>query len=74
MPVGRVQVGENRIRRDLGDIKALAQNIAAVGRLLHPIVVTVEGKLVAGLRRLEAVKLLGWEEIEVTIIGGENEH
>ena len=67
MPVGAIQVDSNRIRHDLGNIKQLAENIALVG-LLHPIVVTMNGKVVAGARRLEALKHLGWKEIPVTIM------
>lgn len=35
--------------------------------LLHPVVVTAEGRLVAGHRRLEAVRSLGWPDVEVTV-------
>lgn len=56
-------IGE-RFRKDLGDLTDLAKSIEKVG-LLHPIVVTEEGKLVAGMRRLEAWKLLGREEKEI---------
>lgn len=61
MSVYGIALGE-RHRRDLGDIDALARSIAEVG-LLHPIVVTSEGKLIAGERRLMAVRSLGWDEI-----------
>jgi hypothetical protein len=44
-----------RYRKDLGDLRTLAQSIGDVG-LLHPIVVTPEGRLVAGQRRLEACR------------------
>lgn len=57
-----------RFRRDVGDITALAESIAAVG-LLHPIVVTKDLKLVCGERRLRAVRdVLGLAKIEATII------
>lgn len=49
-----------RYRKDLGDLRPLADSIAEVG-LLHPIVVTAEGLLIAGQRRLEACRLLGWK-------------
>jgi ParB family chromosome partitioning protein len=52
MPITAIEIG-HRFRRDLGDIDALAQNIADVG-LLHPVVVTPNGELIAGLRRLRA--------------------
>ncbi len=51
-----------RHRRELGDIAVLAKSIQEVG-LLHPIVVDSEKRLIAGRRRLEAAKMLGWKEI-----------
>jgi ParB family transcriptional regulator, chromosome partitioning protein len=55
-----------RDRSDLGDIASLAASIKAVG-LLHPIVVTASHALVAGGRRLAAVRSLGWTEAPVTV-------
>ena len=66
LPVADIKVG-SRHRRDLGDIDALAQNIAEVG-LLHPIVVTPVGLLIAGERRLDAYQKLGRERIPVTVL------
>jgi ParB/RepB/Spo0J family partition protein len=66
MNIGAIKVG-NRHRRDLGDINELAASIAAIG-LLHPIVVTPDGKLIAGERRLEAAKLLGWINVPVNLV------
>jgi len=57
---------EKRIRKDYGDIEGLAQSIKEHG-LLQPIVITPDGTLIAGERRLEAVKLLGWTEIKTCI-------
>jgi len=67
LPVGKVIVGE-RCRRDLGDVDALARSIADIG-LLHPIVITPERRLVAGERRLEAAKSLGWKTVPVAVVG-----
>jgi ParB family transcriptional regulator, chromosome partitioning protein len=67
MPVDAIRIDSDRLRRDLGNIEELAQNIAIVG-LLHRIVVTADSRLVVGARRLAAVKLLGWKEIPVTIM------
>ena len=41
MNIDQIQVGF-RYRKDLGDLRALAESIAEVG-LLHPVVVTPEG-------------------------------
>lgn len=47
--------------------KQLAESIREVG-LMHPIVIDREHNLVAGRRRLAAVKLLGWKKIPATVI------
>ena len=65
MPIGDIVV-EDRFRRDLGDIDALATSIRDTG-LLHPVVVTKSGRLVAGQRRLEAVRRLGWDAVPVRV-------
>src|ERR1700686_1483955 len=64
--IDQIQVGY-RYRKDLGDLRALAESIAEVG-LLHPVVVTPEGRLIAGQRRLRACRLLGWTEVPVTVV------
>lgn len=56
----------DRVRKDLGDINALATSIREVG-LLQPVVVDSAGKLIAGRRRLEACKQLGMEFIETVV-------
>ncbi len=66
LPLDSIIVGE-RTRKDLGDVQGLAVSIADLG-LLHPVVVTPEGKLVAGERRLAACKLLGWSRVPVRIV------
>lgn len=58
VPVADVVVN-GRHRSDLGDVAALAASMEDVG-LLQPIVVTEDLRLVAGQRRLEAAKRLGW--------------
>ena len=69
-PIASITIGD-RHRRDMGDLRALASSIADVG-LLHPIVVTPDGMLIAGERRLAACKLLGWTEIPATVRSGPN--
>jgi ParB family chromosome partitioning protein len=61
-----VMMGE-RTRADLGDIDSLAASMRDVG-LLHPITITDTGKLLAGQRRLEAARRLGWTTIPVRIV------
>ena len=61
-----IQIGR-RFRKALGDIDSLTKSIEEIG-LLHPPVITPEGKLIAGIRRLEACKRAGWKKIPVTIV------
>ena len=57
----------DRYRHDLGDLQSLAASIGDLG-LLQPVVVTPDHALVAGQRRLEAVKSLGWVEVDVRVV------
>jgi ParB-like chromosome segregation protein Spo0J len=65
LPIDNIEVGF-RYPRNLGDLWSLADSIAVVG-LLHLVVVTPEGSLIAGQRRREACRLLGWTEEPVTV-------
>jgi ParB/RepB/Spo0J family partition protein len=69
LKVSDIFVEDSRQRKNLGDINSLASSIAEAG-LINPLLVEeVNGKynLVAGERRLSAVKALGWEQVPVTI-------
>ena len=57
----------NRHRKDMGDLRGLADSIRDHG-LLQPIGVTNESDLVFGHRRLKAAKLLGWNEIPCVVV------
>lgn len=63
IPIDSIKI-EGRHRKDLGDLRALADSIASDG-LLHFPVVTTDRKLVAGERRLAAMRLIGWTETTV---------
>ena len=67
VPVGEIRIGFTH-RRDLGDLKALAESIRKEG-LLQPIGVTPDFQLVFGLRRFFACKgILHWAEIPCRIV------
>jgi N6-adenosine-specific RNA methylase IME4 len=66
MRIADIKIGE-RHRKDLGDIAALAASIAEIG-LLHPVVVTPDGALIAGARRIAACVSLGWTDIPATVV------
>lgn len=46
-----------------GKVKELAESIKEIG-LLQPIIVTINKVLISGLHRLEACKLLDWQEVD----------
>jgi ParB family transcriptional regulator, chromosome partitioning protein len=64
--ISGIRVGE-RIRKDVGDVAALAESIRLLG-LINPIIVRPDGTLISGERRLRACTLLGWTEIPVRIL------
>jgi ParB family chromosome partitioning protein len=51
-----------RIRKDMGDIGLLAESLKRYGQI-SPVVISKKSVLIAGERRLEAAKLLGWKSI-----------
>lgn len=58
---------ENRFRKVLGDLAPLMDSIQALG-LLHPVLINEDLLLIAGERRLESCKRLGWTEIPARIV------
>jgi ParB family chromosome partitioning protein len=58
---------KKRIRRDLGDIVGLMGSLKKYGQLT-PIIVNRDNELIAGFRRLQAAKQLGWKSIEAVIL------
>ena len=61
---------KKRVRKDLGDLDALKQSLRTYG-LLNPITLNSKYELIAGERRLEAAKAIGWENINVIVVGRE---
>lgn len=66
LPIASI-VMRDRHRKDMGDIRGLAESIRDVG-LLQPIVVRPDNVLIAGARRLAACAALGWSKIPVTVV------
>ena len=58
---------KNRIRKDLGDISSLAASLKKYGQI-SPILITKKNLLIAGERRLEAAKALGWKTISAVTV------
>jgi ParB family chromosome partitioning protein len=55
-----------RIRKDMGDIEVLAESLKRYGQI-SPIMISSKNVLIAGERRLEAAKYLGWRTINAVI-------
>lgn len=70
MLINEIVIGD-RVRKDMGDIESLAESIKRHG-LLHPVVVKSDGTLIAGHRRIEAARRLGWSEMPVTVLDVED--
>ncbi|WP_304532944.1 ParB N-terminal domain-containing protein [Faecalibaculum rodentium] len=66
MKISEIKINPGRRDTQQRNVEELARSIAAVG-LMNPITVTQDNTLIAGLHRLEAVKLLGWTEIECVV-------
>ena len=66
MKISEIKINPGRRDTQQKNVEELARSIAAVG-LMNPITVTQDNTLIAGLHRLEAVKLLGWTEIECVV-------
>lgn len=65
IPIEEIKV-KKRIRKDMGDVNALAESLKRFGQI-SPIVITKNNILVAGERRLEAARSLGWRTINAVI-------
>jgi len=57
---------KKRIRKDMGDIPALADSMRRFGQI-SPILITKNNVLIAGGRRLEAARNLGWSTINAVV-------
>ncbi len=66
MPVEKIII-KKRIRKDLGDLRALMKSMRSFG-LMNPILINSKSELIAGQRRLESAKRLGWKSVPVIIV------
>lgn len=64
--IEEIRIKKGRRRLDDSNVKELAESIRELG-LLNPITIDRNHVLIAGFHRLEAVRTLGWEEVECTV-------
>lgn len=67
-PIELIVVPEGRFRGATGDMKGLAESLKRFGQLV-PIILSKDGDLIAGFRRLTAAKTLGWTMIDAVAQG-----
>ena len=58
---------KKRVRQDLGDLKPLMESLRKYGQL-NPVIITREHELIAGHRRLESAKQLGWYTVDAVCV------
>ncbi len=61
-----------RIRSDLGDLSSLMNSLKKYGQL-SPVILTKEYELIAGERRLESAKRLGWSTIKAMVVNSSSD-
>jgi len=69
VPLASIDISGRNPRRKLSDLEQLAESIQAHG-LLQPVVVRPVGdryELIAGHRRLEALRRIGWQRVPVVV-------
>lgn len=62
LPVSAIRI-EKRVRNDLGELGPLMESMRKHGQL-NPVVITADDELIAGHRRLESARRLGWACVE----------
>ena len=64
--IADIQLENEYLRKDT-DVSSLKKSLASVG-LIHPVTVNADDQLLAGARRYQAAKELGWDEIPVHVV------
>jgi ParB family chromosome partitioning protein len=62
---------KKRVRRDLGNMDTLIQSFKKHGQL-QPVIITRKKELIAGYRRIQAAKAVGWVMIDAIVVDKEH--
>lgn len=71
IPIDQIAV-KKRVRMQLGDLQPLMDSLDTRG-LMNPVTVNSAYELIAGHRRLESARRLGWDMIEVRVVEASDE-
>ena len=71
IPINNIKT-KKRVRKDLGDLTQLMSSLRKYGQL-NPVIIDPDYTLVAGQRRLESAKRLGWHSIDAVIMDSDSE-
>lgn len=66
IPIKDIKI-KKRVRKDLGNLDDLKDSLRTYG-LLNPITVNQKYELIAGERRLQAAKAIGWTNINANVV------
>ena len=69
--ISNIKIGKRNRQYNASKANELAKSIEEIG-LLHPVIIDADNILIAGLHRLEAAKILGWEEIPCNVFDIDN--
>ena len=66
-------VVHTRVRNSVGDLSSLMESFQKYGQL-SPILINRSSVLIAGNRRLESARRLGWKSINATVVDKNTDH
>jgi ParB family transcriptional regulator, chromosome partitioning protein len=66
VPLNSIYIGK-RVRKDLGDVTDLIDSMRRVGQM-NPVILSEDYELIAGHRRAEAARRLGWTSVEALVL------
>lgn len=67
--INEIVINSRKRKLNQDKVKELAESMKLIGQL-EPIVLTRDNVLLAGWHRVEAAKMLGWEEIKAELFDG----